>query len=114
MDSEDNFQGFTKEGDMTGRKKIIVILLAAALMVVPFGSSAMAKGSDYPIENSAEIMAADFAVVRPLQFVSLVTGTVVFIVSLPFSALGDNVNEAYTKMMKEPARMTFLRPLGVF
>ena len=99
---------------MTGRKKIIVILLAAALMVVPFGSSAMAKGSDYPIKNSAEIMAADFAVVRPLQFVSLVTGTVVFIVSLPFSALGDNVNEAYTKMMKEPARMTFLRPLGVF
>ncbi len=99
---------------MAGQKRIMVVLLVAALLMVPFGASAMAKGSDYPMENSAELMAADFAVVRPLQFVSLVSGTVFFIVSLPFSALGDNVSDAYTKMMVEPARMTFLRPLGVF
>jgi hypothetical protein len=59
-------------------------------------------------------MAADFLVVRPLQFISLVTGTVFFVVSSPFSALGDNIDFAYQKMMVEPARMTFLRPLGVF
>lgn len=99
---------------MTGRKKIIIILLAVSLMVIPFGSSAVAKSLEYPIDNCAELMAADFAVVRPLQFISLVSGTVFFVVSLPFSALGDNVNDAYTKMMVEPARMTFLRPLGVF
>ena len=99
---------------MTGRKKIIIMLLAVSLMLVPFGSSAVAKGSDYPMENSAELMAADFAVVRPLQFISLVSGTVFFVVSLPFSALGDNVGDAYKMMMVEPARMTFLRPLGVF
>jgi hypothetical protein len=59
-------------------------------------------------------MAADCALVRPLQFISLVTGTAFFIVSLPFSALGDNVGEAYQKMMVKPAKMTFIRPLGVF
>ncbi|MCD6584987.1 MAG: hypothetical protein J7K96_04425 [Desulfobacteraceae bacterium] len=99
---------------MTGRKKIIILLLAVSFMVIPFGSSAVAKSLEHPIDNCAELMATDFAVVRPLQFVSLVTGTAFFIVSLPFSALGDNVGEAYDTMMLEPARMTFIRPLGVF
>jgi len=99
---------------MTGRKKIIILLMAVSLLVIPFGSSAIAKNLQYPIENCAELMAADFAVVRPLQFVSLVAGTVFFVVSSPFSAIGDNVGDAYQKMMVEPARLTFLRPLGVF
>jgi hypothetical protein len=99
---------------MTGRKKIIILLMAVSLLVIPFGSSAVAKSLVHPIDNCAELMAADFVVVRPLQFTSLVTGTVFFIVSLPFSALGNNVGEAYHKMMVEPARMTFLRPLGGF
>lgn len=99
---------------MRGRKNILILLVAISLMIIPFGSSAMAKPMKYPIENCADLMAADFAVVRPLQFVSLVAGTVFFVVSLPFSALGDNVDDAYQKMMVEPARMTFLRPLGVF
>lgn len=99
---------------MTGQKKVIIVLLAVTLLAIPFGSSAIAKSLEYPIENCAELMAADFAVVRPLQFVSLLSGTVFFVVSLPFSALGDNVGEAYDLMMVEPARMTFLRPLGVF
>lgn len=99
---------------MTGRKKIIILLMAVSLLVIPFGSSAIAKSLQYPIENCGELMVADFLVVRPLQFVSLVTGTVFFVVTSPFSALGDNIDSAYKKMMVEPARMTFLRPLGVF
>jgi len=99
---------------MQGRKIILILLVAVSLMIIPFGSSAIAKPLEYPIKNCADLMAADFAVVRPLQFVALVTGTVFFVVSLPFSALGHNVDDAYQKMMAEPARMTFLRPLGVF
>jgi hypothetical protein len=99
---------------MTGRQKIIIFLVAVSLMVIPFGSSAIAKVLQYPIDNCGEFMAADFLVVRPLQFVSLVTGTVFFVVSSPFSGLGGNIDLAYQKMMVEPARMTFLRPLGVF
>lgn len=99
---------------MTGRKKIIILLLAVSLMVIPFGSSAVAKSLKQPIDNCAELMAADFVVVRPLQFVSLVTGTAFFIVSIPFSALGGNVDEAYNLMMVDSAKMLFTRPLGVF
>ena len=99
---------------MTGRKKIIILIMAVSLMVIPFGSSAVAKNLKYPIKNCAEVMAADFAVVRPLQFISLVTGAVVFVASLPFSALGGNVDEAYNLMIVDSARMTFTRPLGLF
>ncbi len=99
---------------MTGRQKMIILLMAVSLMVIPFGSSAIAKNLQYPIDNCGELMAADLVVVRPLQLVSLVTGTVFFVFSSPFSALGDNIDFAYQKMMVEPARMTFLRPLGVF
>jgi len=61
---------------MTGRKKIIILLIAVSFLVVPFGSSAIAKNTQYPIENCGELMAADLLVARPLQFVSLVAGTV--------------------------------------
>ena len=99
---------------MSGRKKIVILLLAISLMIVPFGASAIAQDNSHPIKNCAELMAADCVIVRPLQFASLVTGTAFFVVSLPFSALGGNVGEAYHMMMVEPARMTFKRPLGVF
>jgi len=99
---------------MTGRKKIIILLLAVSLMVIPFGSSAVAKNLEYPIENCAELMAFDFAVVRPLQLASFVAGTAFYFASLPFSAAGNNNCEAYKLMVVEPARMTFARPLGVF
>jgi len=99
---------------MIGRKKLIVLLLAISLLVIPFGSSAVAKSLEYPIDNCAELMAADFAVVRPLQLASLVIGTAFFFASLPFSAMGNNNCEAYKLMVVEPARMAFVRPLGVF
>jgi hypothetical protein len=44
--------------------------------------------------------------------VALVGGSVVFVLSLPFSALGGNVGEAADKLVVDPARYTFVRPLG--
>ncbi len=99
---------------MAGQKIIIVLLLAVSLLVIPFGSSAVAKSLDHPIDNSAGLMAADFVVVRPLQFISLVAGTAFYFASLPFSAAGNNNCEAYNRMVVEPARMFFVRPLGEF
>jgi len=43
-----------------------------------------------------------------------VVGTAVFIVSLPFSALGGNTKIACQKLVKDPAKFTFKRPLGDF
>jgi hypothetical protein len=41
-------------------------------------------------------------------------GVVTFVVTLPFSALGGNVGEAGQILVVDPAKYTFVRPLGVF
>jgi len=99
---------------MIGSRKWIVLLIVALFLLMPFGSVADAKMKSYPPENSGPLMAADFFVARPIGLASLVFGTVTFIVSLPFSALGKNVDEAFDFMIVEPAVYTFTRPLGGF
>lgn len=63
---------------------------------------------------SAVAMGVDALIIRPVSLVATVVGTGLFIVSLPFSALGMNVGQAGTKLVVDPAAYTFLRPLGQF
>lgn len=57
-------------------------------------------------------MTADAIAVRPLMFVGTILGTGVFVVSLPFSALGGNVGEAADTLVVTPFKATFVRCLG--
>ncbi|PIE41870.1 MAG: hypothetical protein CSA49_01435 [Gammaproteobacteria bacterium] len=57
-------------------------------------------------------MTADVVLVRPLTFVGTVLGAGVFVVSLPFSALGGNVGEAADTLVVTPFKATFVRCLG--
>lgn len=98
---------------MLSYKGIIILLVVVSFIVVPFGASSIAA-SKYPPERNPALMLIDGVVVRPFQFSSLVIGTVSFVLTAPWSALGGNMGEAYTKMMVEPARQTFKRPLGGF
>jgi hypothetical protein len=59
-------------------------------------------------------MLADTVMVRPLTLVGTAVGVVAFVVTLPFSALGGNVGEAGQLLVVDPAKYTFIRPLGVF
>jgi hypothetical protein len=46
------------------------------------------------------------------MLVGTIIGTVTYIVTLPFSLLGGNAGEAGKAMVVEPAKYTFVRPLG--
>jgi hypothetical protein len=96
------------------RKQSTVILLIITLVFIPFATSALAAGQTVDEENSGALMAADFFLARPLGIVATVFGCAVFVVSLPFSALGGNTKQAAQKLIKEPAAFTFKRPLGEF
>jgi hypothetical protein len=63
---------------------------------------------------SAGAMAIDILAVRPLGLAATLLGTGLFVVSLPFSALGGNVGEAADALVKTPAEFTFARPLGEY
>lgn len=57
-------------------------------------------------------MMADALVARPIGLATTVLGVATFVVTLPFSALGGNVNQAADKLVVEPGRETFVRCLG--
>ena len=95
-------------------KQSMGFLLIVTLVLIPFGSSVMAESQTRDIDVSAGAMAADFLFVRPLGIVATVLGAAIFVVSLPFSALGGNTKEASQKLVVDPAQFTFKRALGNF
>ena len=89
---------------------LAIVLLFSNMAYVPgaFAASSSAVES----ERTGGTMLADTFMVRPFMFVSTVVGLATFIVTLPFSALGGNVGEAGNTLVVEPAKYTFVRPLG--
>ncbi|HDZ39066.1 MAG TPA: hypothetical protein ENH62_12395 [Marinobacter sp.] len=61
---------------------------------------------------SALAMAGDAVFVRPVLLATTIVGSVVYLVSLPFSLLGGNAEEAGEVLVVGPAKATFVRCLG--
>ncbi|MFC1876555.1 hypothetical protein ACFL2E_04690 [Thermodesulfobacteriota bacterium] len=95
-------------------KKTFVMLLVVVFVTSVFASSSFAQAMMQEEEISTENMVADAVLVRPLGLCAIVLGVGLFIISLPFSALGKNVKEAGQKLVVAPAKFTFARPLGEF
>ncbi len=92
-------------------KVCVVIGVSASLVLAPLHAADTNSGGPAP---SAEAMAADMLFIRPASLVATVLGTGLFVVSLPFSILGGNVDDAGTNLVLKPAKTTFIRPLGEF
>ena len=92
----------------------IIFLVTATLIVIPFGSSALAQEYFESREPEGGEMIYDTLVIRPVGMVATAVGSIFFIISLPFSALTDSVDDAKEKLVKDPYRFTFKRPLGEF
>jgi hypothetical protein len=84
------------------------ILLFAALL----GVWAMPVHAAPEDEPSAMAMTGDLLIARPLGIVITTIGAAAFVVSLPFSAAGGNVEQAAQTLVVGPARETFVRCLG--
>ncbi|MGH8476984.1 MAG: hypothetical protein ACRERS_01575 [Methylococcales bacterium] len=100
------------------RKKSLAVLAASILGINASLLSphvrAVQTGNYSVVDNRPNIIAMglDFLVVRPLTFGITVGGGVFWFLTLPVSALGGNAREAGETFFIEPARYTFLRPLG--
>ena len=89
---------------------LMAAVLAASQLVLAPAASAF----ELDAKPSAGAMFADAVAVRPVMLVGTVAGAATWVVSLPFSALGGNVGEAGDYLIMQPARYTFVRPLGDF
>ncbi|MFO7495442.1 MAG: hypothetical protein R6X05_07380 [Desulfobacterales bacterium] len=92
-------------------KTVTILAVVASLLMVPLGGAALADDKSQE-EFSASAMWADALIVRPLGLVSIVAGSALFVVSLPFSLTGGNVAEAAHTMVVVPSKFTFDRSLG--
>lgn len=92
-----------------GRSAVSALCGMALLISALSAPLAYAGPEDDP--SGGEMM-VDVFVARPIGLVTTVFGAAAFIVSLPFSALGGNIDGAADKLVIEPARETFVRCLG--
>lgn len=94
------------------RKKTAALVIMAALVLTTTGLQAVAEDNQLGEQASAEGMIADFVIIRPVGITATVVGTAFFIASLPFSLAGLNTQEAFQKLVADPAEFTFARKLG--
>lgn len=93
----------------TSVRTVLLAAVAASVIAAPQAGLAAGYIDERP---SAEAMVADGLLVRPLGLGATVLGCAAWLVTLPFSALGGNVDEATQKLVVQPAAFTFVRPLG--
>jgi len=94
-------------------KALVTCIFIISLLASPFYTLAEnVEPVSAEKQNSPEAMIVDIVAARPIGLVATITGTLVFLVSLPFSALGGNTEEAWDSLVVSPAKYTFRRPLG--
>jgi hypothetical protein len=88
---------------------VAVLFLCATSLVHAAEDPYMAKDRG---DVSAEAIIADGLLLRPAGVVATIVGTLVFVVVLPFSIPTKSVDKAAQKLIVDPAKYTFVRPLG--
>ncbi len=95
------------------RKTILGVALGASLALFSSVSSADEYRDTLDGRPSAGAMAFDLLIVRPVSLVATVLGTGLFVLSLPLSIIqGETPSAPAQKLVVEPAKFTFDRPLG--
>lgn len=100
----------------------ITLVLALGAQAVPAAamqaSSAQAHDNisgdpNYTLEAPpAYAMIGDLVIARPLLIAATAIGAVLFVVALPFAALGGNVKATGQALVLDPGRAAFVRCLG--
>jgi hypothetical protein len=104
---------------MVNLQKTFLIYMLAAFLVISGtllpGATALA-GCDtsyrHGEEPSAGLMLVDAVLIRPLTFVASVAGAAIWVVTLPFTLMGGNTDEAGDILVADPWCYTIDRPLG--
>lgn len=90
-------------------KKVVCALVGITLLV---SISATPLWAAEQSEPSPDEVAADLLVVRPLALCSIVVGSAIFVAGLIFTIPTGNLALSGRKLVVEPVKFTFLKPLG--
>ena len=98
-----------REETMKPMKKLVSIVVVAVCLL-SFSVTPLVA-AELP-EPSSDEVAADLLFVRPVALCSILAGSVLYVVSLPFTIPTGNVKLAGRKLVVEPVKYTFSKPLG--
>jgi len=84
----------------------------ATLMAVLLLAPSVSFAASIDESPSAGAMVGDAIVARPALLVLTAAGTIIYLVTLPFSWAGGNADEAAEQLVIGPAKSTFVRCLG--
>ena len=92
--------------------KYMVVLTVSFLLFFHLAPLALAEDHYESMGEKGGYMAADLVVLRPMGIIATAVGSLVYVISLPFSLSGGNQGKAFQKLVADPAKYTFERPLG--
>ena len=87
-------------------------LVLALVMGSVQASDSSFSSSKRDLHSAGDNVVLDALVLRPIGLATTVAGSAVYVISLPFSLLGGNEEQARESLVVAPARYTFKRPLG--
>jgi hypothetical protein len=92
-------------------------VLIVTMAIVMIAMTSLVRAEDYamspaPKEPTGEAMLADVFILRPFGLAATVLGSVAFVVALPFTLLTRSVDKSAQRLVVDPAKFTFARPLG--
>jgi hypothetical protein len=95
------------------KRALRVVAATALASTLSFASAAQARDMDLEgARPSAFAMFGDALIVRPVMTAATVGGAAIYVVTLPFSLIGGNAQEAGETLVVDPAATAFVRCLG--
>ena len=91
---------------------VALLMTALFLWSTSLGYAAEDAYSTRSDDVSAETIVVDGLLLRPGGVIATLVGSAVFVITLPFSIPTKSVEKAAQKLVVDPARYTFVRPLG--
>ena len=92
------------------------LALCFGLQMTPAMAQVEATGSGdpvYELQNPpAYAMIGDLLIARPLLIVATVAGAALFVVALPFTAMGGGIGRTGKALVVDPGKAAFVRCLG--
>ncbi len=84
------------------KKMIVLVVLLAVVLTSSFA---------FAVDDASKIV-GDVILLKPVGFVVMVAGTVLYIASWPIAAITDSSDHTYEVLVKQPYDYTFTRPVG--
>jgi len=94
------------------KKRPLAFILLSFFLLTATLNPALAQDSEADSDITAASMIGDLFVLRPLGLVATILGTALFLVTLPITAGVGNTEVAGERLVKDPGKFTFDRPLG--